>query len=675
MMTDDRADHVVAVAGRREQLTGFARCIDHIGLRVSYITTEPLRGSVPSGAVDVGLVRATDDVAAVRTALAALADRRGRPSGIVALTDDELATAALLREEWNCPGLLPADLPRLRDRREMRRAVAAAGLPVPAFAEVEKVRQVTEFGAVAGWPLVLEPRMGGSTADGVKAADQADLDGIDLRSRSMMVRTHNPLPLYHVDGVFTGERLARWRVSRYLGGFQGFRTGTFRGSVEVDDAELAGVIAEHALRFLSALTSVPMPFHIELFFDVRGRTSEFLEAGVATGETETSLMWRELHSSDLQAMAVRLQLGLPIAEPEPEPEPAPVGGWLLVPAPAERPCRVTAATSMLGREPGPYAETVLRPGDVLPGTDADTNADANANANANGNGNADAAGERPGGRFRFRGASTAEVEEAIAATAAAFRIDIEPVGSNGRARRAPRKRDYSRAILPGHAETDYARYMKTDTLLSLQRRPSEMVHRDELLFQTVHQSTELWLKHACYEADEAADRIRAGDLGGATLLLARGALGVELITSQLEMLRHLAPWSFQTLRTVLGNGSGFESPGWREVQVVSKRLDTALRELLDLRGLDLAEIYRGDADTEVYRLAEALIDWDERIALWRTRHYKIAIRVIGHQSIGTKGTDVDTLVKLIAHRFFPALWNVRTELTDTGPMAEAAEST
>lgn len=231
-------------------------------------------------------------------------------------------------------------------------------------------------------------------------------------------------------------------------------------------------------------------------------------------------------------------------------------------------------------------------------------------------------------------------------------------------------KDYSVPILDGPGDNDYARYMRTDALLSLQRKPDEVVHRDERLFQTVHQTTELWLSHACFEVEEATRQVRAGALDTAARLLARASLGIELVTGQLEMLRHLTPWSFQTIRTVLGHGSGFESPGWRSVQRVSQALGAAFDELVADRHVDLLAVYTGDPDTPLYRLGEAMIEWDERIAVWRTRHYKIATRIIGHQVVGTKGTPVDTLARLIAHKFFPELWRVRTELTETGPMAE-----
>lgn len=229
------------------------------------------------------------------------------------------------------------------------------------------------------------------------------------------------------------------------------------------------------------------------------------------------------------------------------------------------------------------------------------------------------------------------------------------------------------AILPGEGDNDYARYMRTDTLLSLQRNPEEVAHRDELLFQIVHQTTELWLKLACSEVAEAALRVADGRPAAAVRLIARGSLAIELVTGQLEMLRHLSPRDFQEFRGVLGNGSGFESPGWIGVRRRSEELGAAFDKLVESRQADLGELYRGDPDEPLHRLAEAMVEWDERVALWRVRHYKIATRIIGHGVIGTKGTPVDVLTKLIAHKFFPELWAVRTGLTlDAERSAEEA---
>ena len=121
-------------------------------------------------------------------------------------------------------------------------------------------------------------------------------------------------------------------------------------------------------------------------------------------------------------------------------------------------------------------------------------------------------------------------------------------------------------ILPGPGASDYERYLRTDDLLTLQKTPEEMVHRDELLFQTTHQSSELWLKLACFEVEEATRLVRGRDLDAAVRLLHRATRCIELITEQIHMLEQMSPWEYQEIRRVLGHGSGFDSPGafWSE---------------------------------------------------------------------------------------------------------------
>src|SRR6185503_16633563 len=98
--------------------------------------------------------------------------------------------------------------------------------------------------------------------------------------------------------------------------------------------------------------------------------------------------------------------------------------------------------------------------------------------------------------------------------------------------------DRTRPILAGTAATDYERYLRTDELLSLQKTPAEVVHRDEHLFQTVHQASELWLKLAGLELDQAASLVAMDALAGAIRLVRRANDSLGLITAQLHMLEH-----------------------------------------------------------------------------------------------------------------------------------------
>jgi tryptophan 2,3-dioxygenase len=235
--------------------------------------------------------------------------------------------------------------------------------------------------------------------------------------------------------------------------------------------------------------------------------------------------------------------------------------------------------------------------------------------------------------------------------------------------------DYSDPILPGAGASDYERYLRTDELLGLQKAPEERTHADELLFQTVHQSSELWLKLATGEVERATTHVRVGELAAALRLLRRSTLCLQFITRQLDMLERMSPWEYQRIRRVLGHGSGFDSPGFREVRRVTPLLGGAFEDAVKAAGLDLVDVYvRGREFEELYQLAEALIEWDERITMWRIRHYKVVARIIGDQVVGTQGTPVEVLGKMIHHNFFPSLWRVRNQLTARAKEEEAAES-
>ena len=222
----------------------------------------------------------------------------------------------------------------------------------------------------------------------------------------------------------------------------------------------------------------------------------------------------------------------------------------------------------------------------------------------------------------------------------------------------------SKPILPGAAGSDYERYLRTDELLALQKTESEWIHRDELLFQTVHQSSELWLKLSWNEVEEAAQLVEADDLPAALRLLRRANDCLKIVTGALDMLEHMSPWEYTTVRKVLGHGSGFDSPGFREIRRVTPLLGQAFDHARERAGLSLVEVYtRGREFDALYNLAEQLIEWDERIVDWRTRHFVVVERVIGGAVVGTQGTPVEVLGRLIHLRYFQDLWELRNELT------------
>jgi len=229
--------------------------------------------------------------------------------------------------------------------------------------------------------------------------------------------------------------------------------------------------------------------------------------------------------------------------------------------------------------------------------------------------------------------------------------------------------DLNKPILPGTAATDYERYLRTDELLALQKDPGDVVHHDEHLFQAVHQTSELWLKLACQEIELATTRVESGNVAAAVRLLHRADECLSLVTAQLHMLEHMNPVDYAVVRTALGHGAGFDSPGFRRVHKAAPALGDAFTTLLDRRGLTLLDLYRAsDAHEDLYQLAEAMITWDERNIMWRYQHLKTVERIIGGHVIGTQGTPVEVLGRRIDVRFFPDLWTVRDDITRRSPL-------
>lgn len=396
--------HVVVIHRWRAHYALYDAYLDHASHAVTYVTTEVGASAVPATAAEVVLVEATDDLPSVRDRIKQLADRHGPPAQIVALKEDDLLPAAQLRQEWGCPGPTPADLIRFRDKYVMLSRVGAS-VSVPAFAAISTASDVDAFAAAHGWPVVVKPRIG-SSSEGVSVLEEhAD---IDFEAHGpLLVQAFDDRQIYHVDGYFDGAALGPWRASRYLNTCIGFRVGDVLGSVEEDDPAVLSSVGAFATKAMAAIADGPLVFHLEIFVDSSTDSCAFLEVGARVGGAEIPFLWREIHGYDLMRAAFELAMGAVssrVCESTGE-----VGGWLLVPAPQARPCRVVEVTPMLGRTPGPYAEAVLHPGGVISA--------------------ADAYYEHVGGRFRFRGGTSAEVEQAILATARDYRVRAEPLHS------------------------------------------------------------------------------------------------------------------------------------------------------------------------------------------------------------------------------------------------------
>lgn len=257
----------------------------------------------------------------------------------------------------------------------------------------------------------------------------------------------------------------------------------------------------------------------------------------------------------------------------------------------------------------------------------------------------------------------------------------------------------------------YGDYLNLKDLLSCQR-PLTGEH-DETLFIVMHQASELWIKLCLHEIAGAIRQIRADDLGPAFKMMARVARVQANLIQSWEILSTMTPFEYSSFRAALGKSSGFQSYQYRMLEFrlgnknkqmtrvfdadpdIAAEVRKALDEpsiydealaILARRGFaippeklarDFTQAYTADPrvteawrqvyrDVEthwdVYELAEKLVDLEYRFNLWRYSHMKTVERIIGAKP-GTGGTSgVAYLNKALDLRFYPELWDVRTEI-------------
>jgi tryptophan 2,3-dioxygenase len=220
-------------------------------------------------------------------------------------------------------------------------------------------------------------------------------------------------------------------------------------------------------------------------------------------------------------------------------------------------------------------------------------------------------------------------------------------------------------ILEGKGNSDYERYVRVPELLELQKPIDKLAHPDERLFQVMHQTAELWLHHVDYEVDRIVKHIEGDEVHAAADLLHRCKLLIDLLRQQIVVLETMAPTDYHAFRVAsLGRGSGQESPGFHRLLDVGKRIWPAFAAAIARRGVSVLEIERAPREHyELFRLVQAMLDYDESFLNWRFTHMRMAFRIIGDRVMSLKGVPAAQLEAGTREPLFPDLWAAISTLT------------
>jgi tryptophan 2,3-dioxygenase len=269
-------------------------------------------------------------------------------------------------------------------------------------------------------------------------------------------------------------------------------------------------------------------------------------------------------------------------------------------------------------------------------------------------------------------------------------------------------------------QTHYCTYLRLDELLSLQPGPGQARHPEEHLFVVTHQAFELWFTQLRTDLPRVIEALQRNDAGTATWLMNRCTAIVRMFSPMMRVLETMTLGGFYSFRHHLVPASGGESGQWHEIELLSgarepellrylqaeprpddptgpqvglwtpclaelwdaPSVSSAAKALFEARGVSPADAYEashaGAEHWDLVLLAEALLEYDEEVRIWRFVHARTAERTIGPDAEGTgHTTGVRFLERMAVVRasFFPFLWSARGELWNrTRPAAGQAGS-
>jgi hypothetical protein len=162
--------------------------------------------------------------------------RHGRIDRIESLNESWLLAESHLREAFNCPGLLPAQVLKLRSKLGQHEVFKKAGVPHPDAIAATDAQTVKAFAARVGYPLVLKPDYGVGAARTFKVGSDAEVDS--AFSESLV--------------GYAAQRFVRGTIVTYDGLVDGEGRIIFRMSHEYSDGIMESVLERRQLVIWSA---------------------------------------------------------------------------------------------------------------------------------------------------------------------------------------------------------------------------------------------------------------------------------------------------------------------------------------------------------------------------------------------------------------------------------------
>ena len=214
--------------------------------------------------------------------------------------------------------------------------------------------------------------------------------------------------------------------------------------------------------------------------------------------------------------------------------------------------------------------------------------------------------------------------------------------------------------------SDYELYLNTNTLLFCQTSFADLCNGDELQFQIVHQAEELLMKLINYTLLDINECMKNLQTNKVIILFKRVHVNQITMLHLLDALGTMSPKEYQEIRKKLGRGSGRQSPGFKIITQTFKPLWLAYKtNYLEKNNISLDQLYDTKFNhTDAYVIAENLLEFEILFQRFLAQHMQVVNRSIGSEAKSLNGNDIKGLNNRMSMKFFPELWQVRSDMTD-----------
>lgn len=201
---------------------------------------------------------------------------------------------------------------------------------------------------------------------------------------------------------------------------------------------------------------------------------------------------------------------------------------------------------------------------------------------------------------------------------------------------------------------DYSNLVRVAELRAIRRRNPH--GPEDVLFATVHQTVECWLRIIHHHMATAELQCRAGDWSGSARSVAWAARAMTVATDCARLLDLMVLHDYHPLRVRLRDGSGAQSRAAQRLPNIGRTMYQAFQQQLDERGLSVLNVLlTPDVHLQAHQLQAELQDFGRRCQTFLFEHYLLACSVLGVNNLGSLGYPMHQLAKRAAHPFWPAL--------------------